>query len=313
MSSLAPLRRHGWVPLRDGAKILWEAIVHFANDNGLTLAGHIAYTTLFAIFPFIIFLTTIAGLIGQGEAAARFIDYFLEGLPSEVAATLEPAIRDITRQSRTGLMTISIVVTLWVASSGLEALRTALNEAYNAERTPAIWRARLQSLALTLLFAVGILVGMVAIVAGPFIWAVLEWILIIPTFYGWLYGISRYVVGVVILYAVIVVLYFVLPSRSLRWRDVLPGAGAAVALWIVAASLFSFYLTNLARYSLTYGSLGGIVVTLLFFYVSACIFIFGAELNAAYRRHDVARRAAASAARVAARSNAGLAGESNQR
>lgn len=313
MSSLAPLKRHGWVPLREAGRVVWEAIVHFANDNSLTFAGHIAYTSLFAIFPFIIFLSTLAGVFGQSEAAARFIEYFLEGLPSEVATTLEPAIRDITGQSRTGLMTISIVVTLWVASSGLEALRAALNEAYNAEHVPAIWHARLQSLALTILFAIGILVGMVAIVAGPFIWAVLEWILIIPTFYGWLYSISRFVVGIVILYAVIVILYSVLPSRNLRWRDVLPGAAVAVVLWIGSASLFSFYLTNLARYSLTYGSLGGIVVTLLFFYVSACIFIFGAELNAAYRRHDVARRAAASGARVAARQKPALADASEQR
>jgi len=293
MSRLARLGRYGWDPIHTAGKVLWDALVHFFNDNSLTIAGHIAYTTLFAIFPFLIFLTTLGGFLGQGEAAARFIQYVMEGLPPEVAETLQPSIEEITGQPRTGLMTISIVVTLWVASSGLEALRTALNEAYNAEQAPAIWWARLQSLALTILFAVGIILAMVAIVAGPFIWAVLEWILIVPSFYGWLYSVSRYIFGIIILYIVIAGLYFILPNRSLRKREVLPGALIAVVLWIGSASLFSLYLANLGRYSVTYGSLGGIVITLLFFYLSACIFIFGAEINAALRRHEVARRAAA--------------------
>lgn len=293
MGRLARVARGGWVPLRTAGKVLWDAVVHFVNDNSLTIAGHIAYMTLFALFPFIIFITTLGGFLGQAEAAARFIEYLLEGLPAEVAVTLEPAVREITREPRTGLMTVSIVVTLWVASSGLEALRVALNEAYNAEQAPAIWWARLQSLGLTILFAVGIILAMIAIIAGPFIWAVLEWVLALPDFYGWLYGVSRFAFGIVILYIVIAVLYFVLPNRSLRKSEILPGAAVAVGLWILSASLFSLYLANLGRYTVTYGSLGGIVVTLLFFYVSACIFIFGAEINAAYRRHEVARRAAA--------------------
>jgi membrane protein len=295
MDGVVRLARGGWGSLYAGGKVLWDAIVHFVNDNSLTIAGHIAYMTLFALFPFLIFVTTLGGYLGQAEAAARFIEYLLEGLPPEVASTLEPAVREITREPRTGLMTVSIVVTLWVASSGLEALRVALNEAYNAEQAPAIWWARLQSLGLTILFAIGILLAMIAIVAGPFIWAVLEWVLVLPDFYGWLYGISRYVFGVVILYIIIAVLYSVLPNRSLRKGEVLPGAAIAVGLWVGTASLFSIYLANLGRYTVTYGSLGGIVVTMLFFYVSACIFIFGAEINAAWRRREVARRAAATA------------------
>lgn len=289
------VRLPGWLqratqPGVFAGKVLWDAVVHFANDNSLILAGYIAYMTLFAMFPFLIFLTTVGGVIGQGEAATRFIEYLLEGVPSEVATTLRPSILEITERPRTGLMTVSILVALWVASSGIEALRSALNEAYNAEQFPAIWKARLQSLGLTILFTFGIIVTMISIVAGPFIWSMLEWVLIIPSFYGWLYGVSRYVFGVIVLYGIVALLYFLLPNRSLRKREVFPGAALAVALWLGSLSLFSFYLANMASYSVTYGSLGGIVVTLLFFYVSACIFIFGAEVNAALRRRLVARR-----------------------
>lgn len=299
MSLVARLGRHAWDSLHSAGRITWDALFHFLNDNSLIIAGYIAYMSLFALFPFLIFLTTLGGVLGQSEAATRVVELGLQSLPPEVASTLEPSIRDITERPRTGLMTISIVVALWVASSGIEALRVALNEAYNAEQYPAIWRARLQSLILTIVFAIGILLTMVAIVAGPFIWSMVEWMLIIPSFYGWLYSLSRYFFGVVVLFGIVVALYYLLPNRSLKRREVFPGAVIAVAVWVVTASLFSYYLSSLANYSVTYGSLGGIVVTLLFFYVSACIFIFGAEINAAVRRHHVAVRAAASADKAA--------------
>lgn len=299
MSLVVRLKRHAWDSLHTVGRITWDAAFHFLNDNSLIIAGHIAYMSLFALFPFLIFLTTLGGILGQSEAARQVVELGLQSLPPEVASTLEPSIRDITERPRTGLMTVSIVVALWVASSGVEALRAALNEAYNAEQYPAIWRARLQSLVLTIVFAIGILLTMVAIVAGPFIWSMVEWMLIIPSFYGWLYGLSRYVFGIVVLYGIVVTLYFLLPNRSLKRREVFPGAAIAVAVWVVTASLFSYYLRSLADYSVTYGGLGGIVVTLLFFYVSACIFIFGAEINAAVRRHHVAVRAAASADKAA--------------
>jgi membrane protein len=276
-----------------------DTIVRFVENDALTYSGHIAYTALFALFPFLIFLTTLAGFVGQGASAQRFIALGLESLPQEVADTLGPAIREITNQRRTGLMTASIVIAIWVASNGLEALRTALNAAYGAEAPQAFWWARLQSLMLTILLAGGILLTMTAIVAGPFLWQLMEWIAIVPAFYGWLYQASRWLVGVVVLFVVVAALYRMLPNRTLGFLDVAPGALVAVILWGIGASLFQLYLAQLGRYSVTYGSLGGIVITLLFFYISACIFILGAELNAALQRRLAARRAAVAAARAA--------------
>jgi membrane protein len=96
-------------------------------------------------------------------------------------------------------------------------------------------------------------------------------------------------VAVNLLYLVVALLYRWLPSRHLPRREILPGAAVTVVLWVVLASLFSFYLQTLARFSVTYGSLGGIVLTLMFFYLSALIFVFGAEVNSARRRTEAAR------------------------
>jgi membrane protein len=294
------LRRHKrvWRSLRIGATIFWRATVHFINDGGTTQAGSIAFTMLFALFPFLIFLTTLAGEFGQEEAARRFVDLSLEGLPQEVVDAIRPAIDQVVDVRRTGLMTISILVAIWTASSGIEALRTALNTAYGIEDSRPYWWQRLQSILFTIIMSVAILVLMIVVVAGPFIWNFLVDLFKVPASWGWLYTGVRYLFAVLLLYAVVALLYQWLPNRHLRGYEILPGAAVTVVAWLVTASLFSLYLQNLGRFSLTYGSLGGIVVTLMFFYLSAAIFIFGAEVNGAWRRAVAAQLREERAARA---------------
>jgi membrane protein len=296
-------RKRVWRSLRIGATIVWRAIVHFIDDGGTVLAGSIAFTSLFALFPFLIFLTTLAGEFGQEEAAREFIDLALDGLPEEVVDAIRPAIDQVVEVRRTGLMTVSILVTVWTASSGLEALRTALNYAYGIEEPRPIWWRRLQSIALTIVMSISILVLMIVVVAGPFIWDFLVDLLKVPESWGWLYTGARYLLAVLLLYAVVALLYQWLPNRHLHRHEILPGAAVTVVAWLITASLFSLYLQNLGRFSVTYGSLGGIVVTLMFFYLSAAIFIFGAEVNGAWRR-DVADRLRAERAARAKRQKA---------
>jgi membrane protein len=284
--------------LRIGATILWRAIVHFIDDGGATQAGSIAFTALFALFPFLIFLTTLAGQFGQEEAARRFVDLSLEGLPAEVVSAIRPAIDQVVNVRRTGLMTVSILVAVWTASSGIEALRTALNYAYGIEDSRSWWWLRLQSIVFTVVMSIAILVLMVVVVAGPFIWHFVEELFKVPASWGWLYTGVRYLLAVLLLYAVVALLYQRLPNRRLRCYEILPGAAVTVVTWLITASLFSLYLQNLGRFSVTYGSLGGIVVTLTFFYLSAAIFIFGAEVNGAWRRDVAARLRAQRAARI---------------
>lgn len=280
-----------WLRVRVALRTLWHASKHFAADDGTTFAGSIAYAALFALFPFLIFLTTLAAEIGQDDAASEFIHIVLRLLPAEVAEAIQPAIEEVVTVRRTGLMTLSIAVSLWAASSGIEALRTALNLAYGVERPRSIWMRRLQSFALTILAGISIIPIMLALVLGPVAWAYATHVIEVPAFWQWAYTIVRYCVSVMLLLMVVVLLYWWLPNRRLRWREVFPGAAVTVILWFGTASAFSLYLQNLGRFSITYGSLGGIVLTLVFFYLSALIFIFGAEVNSARRRAREARRA----------------------
>jgi membrane protein len=275
--------------LRLGVRIVWRAIMHLIDDGGMTYAGHIAFMTLFSLFPFLIFLFTLAGEIGQTDAARDFVTMALQALPKEVSEAIRPAIEGVISTRRTGLMTISILASLWATSSGIEALREALNKAYGIEEIRPLWLLRLQSLAFTIIFSIIIIVVMLVLVIGPVVWSYVQPHLKVPWQWGWFYEALRYVIGIGLLYLVVALLYRWLPSRHLPRREVLPGAAITVLLWLALASLFSLYLQNLGRFSVTYGSLGGIVITLMFFYISALIFIFGAEINSARRRAEAER------------------------
>jgi membrane protein len=277
--------RRAWLGLR----IFWQAIMHLIDDGGMTFAGHIAFMTLFSLFPFLIFLTTLAAEFGQTDAAREFIVMTLSAFPAEVSGAIRPAIDQVVNDRRTGLMTVSIVASLWAVSSGIEALRESLNKAYGVEEPRSFWFCRIQSLLFTVIFSIGILVVMFVVVIGPVAWSFIAPLLDLHWQWGWFAETARYVIAVGVLYLVVALLYRWLPSRHLPRREILPGAAVTIVLWMLLASLFSLYLQNLARFSVTYGSLGGIVITLMFFYISGLIFIFGAEINSARRRAEAAR------------------------
>ena len=254
------------------------------DDGGTLLAGHIAFAGMFALFPFIIFLTTLAGEVGQSAAAQDFVELGLGALPDEVRRAIEPAVREVLRGGRQGLMTLSIIASLWAVSSAFEAARYALNLAYEVKQTRAIWWQRLQSLLMVLLFAVGIIIVMMTVVAAPIVWTLVDLFDFAPIEWRLRYGAIRLIFSSTLLLALLLPLYIWLPNRRLSALDVLPGAVLAVLMLIVGASAYSWYLLNLGRFTVTYGSLGGVVATLLFLYISALIFIFGAEVNAARLR-----------------------------
>lgn len=275
----------GWV-----RRILRPAFGHFVHDQGFVLAGYIAFTGIFAFFPFLIVMLSIAGWIGQGEAASQFITLTLELMPKEVASVLQPAINEIRSAPHGTIITIAIPITLWFASSGLESLRHALNMAHNVADPPSFWWNRLASMGLTVASASVILAAMVLMVGLPLAENIMDWLAKHRVFEERMGLIVRYGTGMALLLLLTFSLYLLLPNRHLTMLDVLPGTLVSVTFWLGATKLYSNYLSSFGRYSLIYGSLGGVILTLFFFYVMACIFIFGAQLNAAIMRERALQR-----------------------
>jgi membrane protein len=260
----------------------WRTIKRFFDHEGPSLAGYMAFSALLALFPFVIFLVSLAGLVGETDQVRDFMAYAFEYLPVEVGREIYPVISSIVLQPpKDGVLTISILGTLWVSSSGVEALRTAVDRAYGVpDRRPFWWR-RLQGLAFVVVGAMAIIVAMITIVIGPLIWDAVNYLFEIPDNVFGLYNALRYATGALGLFLVICVLYRFLPNVRQRWYHVLPGALLSCGSWLVIATAFSVYLSNVGDYSVTYGSLGGVIAALMFFFVSAMVFVLGAELNAA--------------------------------
>ncbi len=275
---------HRFPPLRLIWRLVWPAIDHFATDKGFIYAGYIAFASLFALFPFLLFLVTLAGFLGQGAAAAASIELALELLPPEVAGVLRPVIDGIRNNASTSLLTVSIGLTLWFSSSGFESLRSAVNLAYDVTEYPHFLWSRLQSMLLTVLSAFIIIMAMLALVVGPLVSQLVEFLSRGEVVEPSTYTLLRHLIGIVLLLGLFISLYILLPNVTVHMIEVLPGAVVAVALWAMSAKIYSLYLQNLGSYTVTYGSLAGIILTLFFFYISAIVFIFGAQLNGAIRR-----------------------------
>lgn len=263
-------------------RTLWRTIKRFIEHEGPSLAGYMAFSALLALFPFVVFLVALSGIVGQTDQVQDFMAYAFEYLPVEVGRALFPVVSAIVLQPpKDGILTISLLGTLWVSSSGVEAVRTALDRAYGVPSRRPFWWRRLQGLAFVVAGAIAILVVMITIVIGPLIWHAVNYLFEIPDDIYGLYNAIRYATGALGLFLVMCALYRFLPNVRQRWYHVLPGALFACLTWLAIATLFSLYLSNVGDYSVTYGSLGGIIGALMFFFVSAMVFIIGAELNAA--------------------------------
>lgn len=257
-------------------------------DEGLELSGYIAFTAFLSLFPFLIFLAALAGFLGDRETADHFIRAMFEFMPQDVAETLAPAVREVVGVRERGLLTFSILATLWFASNGIEALRAGLNRAYSVSEERAIWWLRLQSIAFVIASAIVIFFLSLVVIFGPLLWRVFgpEFDRVLETRLVFLT--ARYALAIVMLLGALLLLHRWLPNSRQAFARVLPGVCVTAVLWLIGASLFSWYVGNLADYAVFYGSLGGVAITLVFFYITAIIFIFGAEFNAVWReRHGM--------------------------
>lgn len=267
----------GPVPLRP----VRFALRRLFADDGIEVAGFIAYTGLVSLFPFVIFLFALAGFIGQTEHAQHALQDIFTQLPAEVAATLSPIVMEVLARPQPGLLTFGIIGTLWVTSSGVEALRMGLSRAYDVTEKRPFWRRRLTSCAFVIMGAVSALLFTLLMVVGPLVeqWLaghkeISPWLMLLTT-------LGRMIVTANLLALMLAFFYRVLPDHRIAWSAAWPGAWMAAFAWIGLASLFSVYLTGAGNYAVTYGSLGGVIVTLLFLHFSAIILLFGAEYNAA--------------------------------
>ncbi len=248
-------------------------------DGGADYAGNVAFFSFLSLFPFLIFVTNLAATFEETQAASEVIAWGLARVPPAAAEAIRPIIDDVVSKSSGSVLTLSILGTLWVSANALEALRAGLNRAYGVRRGRSFFFHRLQGAIMVVLTGIVILIVAVVDVVLPALVQFFANDLALPDFVSPLLAFGQLVFVPVVMIGATVILYRFLPDTDHGVRNVLPGAFLAYALWLVLAAGFGYYIRNFGDYSLIYGSLGGVIVLLLFLYLAAAVFLIGAEFN----------------------------------
>jgi membrane protein len=286
--------------LKKTYRIALDAFYAFGEDDGWALASHIAMSALLALFPFLIFLTTLAGFFGSKDIADNLATLLLDTWPQEVAGPLAREIHNVLGTTRSGVLTISVVLAIYFASSGIDSLRIALNRAYNVAETRPFWLLKLESIAYVLVAAFLLLALGFLIVLAPLAFATAvkyaPWLVVQEQTFTY----TRYTVAAIVIVIALAVAHKWLPGGRRRFRDILPGLGVTLVLWLAAGILFGRYLAEFANtYVTTYAGLASAMIALVFLYWIATMFVYGGELNAEIIKDQARQRAAEEAARAA--------------
>jgi len=271
--------------LRLGYRIAVDAFYGFIADDGWAIASHIALSCLMALFPFLLVVTAIAGLIGSrnlGEEAARIL---LETWPTEVAGPIALEIHGVLSSARTDVLTFSAVLSIYFATSGVESLRIGLNRSYNMVEVRPWWLLRMESIGYVLGGALTLLVFSLLVVLAPLIWEFLIKYLPGLQQFRVLITFARFGVAGTVLIIALLIVHLWLPTGRRRIWEVAPGIAATLVLWLFAGAIFGRYLAEFAfTYAIYYAGLASAMIALVFLYLCSSIFLYGGELNAAIDR-----------------------------
>jgi membrane protein len=266
-------------------RIPLDAFLHFSEGDGFAIASHIALSTLMSLFPFLIVVTALAGALGSTRLADEAGRLLIDVWPKEVAAPIAGEIERVATAPRGGALTVGGLLAVYFASSGIESLRTGLNRAYETPETRSWWLLRLESIFYVIGSAVALLILSVLVVLWPLATDIasrfFDWL---PSFWS-LVTLARFSIATFVLGATLLAIHSWLPAGRRRLSETIPGVLVTLALWIVAGSAYGSYLSAFSdRYVLTYAGLASAMVSLVFLYFSAVIFIYGGEINAAIVR-----------------------------
>ena len=276
-----------------GWRAVWavsqEAVLRLWDDDAMGLAGNIAFRVLLAVFPFLIFATSLTALLADKAMADGLVTFLIALVPSALVAPLIEETMAVLGAERGGVLSLGGLLTIWFAVGGVGGVRVGLNRAYDIRES----RSALVLLALEVTSVVSLGLGLVLVgyllVLAPQAGSFLHRLM--PGFEpeSLELGVIRYVVSALILTAALFAAHVILPARRLSFTTMWPGILFTVVAWGALGAAFSLYLTRFADYASYYAGLAGIMAGLYFLYLAALVLIFGGELNRVMRIRRIAR------------------------
>ena len=249
-------------------------------DNCLGLAAQLAYYFFLALFPALLFLVALISFIPIANLLETITAALARVAPGEALAIVQDQVLKIANGENGGLLTLGMLGTIWSTSAGVTAIIDTLNQAYDIRESRPWWKVRLTAIGLTLGLAVFIIAAMVLVVAGPALAdRAAAWIHAGPAM-AMTWKIIQWPVIFALVSLAIAILYYFAPDAEQEWVWITPGSIFAAILWLLVSLGFKFYVANFGSYNATYGAIGGVIVLMLWFYLSGLAVLVGAELNA---------------------------------
>jgi membrane protein len=276
---MASMWKFGGLPWKELARRVWQQI---NEDDVFGRAAQLSYYFLLALFPLLLFLTTLLGYFADAGTELRnnMLQYLSAVLPSSASQLIYTTVDEVSKSAGGGKLSFGVLATLWAASNGMGAISESLNVAYDVKETRPWWRSRLSSVILTITLAVLIITALALILYGGSIaetvaasyglgeafttaWKILQWPIVLAF----------------VLVSFSLVYYFAPDLRDQDWKWVTPGSIIGVALWLLVSFGFRLYLHFFDSYSATYGSLGAVIILMLWFYFTGAAILIGGEIN----------------------------------
>ncbi len=267
---------------------LINSIYDMVAHDGIEYAGYLSFLIMLCFFPFLVFMTALLGAIGSHDLFVALVDIIIESPWARFIDALKPRIVEITSSPPQRFLTIAVLGALWTASSIFEAIRMILNRAYRITTMPSYLLRRVVSI-LEFLIVISVTISMLLIlVILPYLIGIMQsFATFLPDIVLQLFlypsgKIIRTIILVIFSFVVLVGIYSRVPSKKVPIRKAMPGAIFVICSWWAASAIFRYYIYNFPQVNLIYGSIAGVIIALLYFYICSIIFIIGGEFNNQY-------------------------------
>jgi membrane protein len=281
------------VPVRMVLKRTWKALI---EDRVFGHAAELGFYFLFALFPTLLCASSVLGLVARSafDFYDRLLNYLAVVIPTAALGAVLQTFNETTAAATPGKITFGLIAAIWSASVGISAIQDSLNAVYNIEDSRSYFVARLEAIGLTIVLVVVVTLGLASLLAGDYFSNLAELRireLLLRQMAVIAVRIASWVIATGLLALTFAVLYYWAPDvKKRRWHWLTPGGAVGIVGWLVASMGFRIYLHFFNTYSVTYGSMGAVIILLMWFYITGLMLLLGAEINSEIEAAAVAER-----------------------
>ena len=282
----------GGLSLKELARRLWREI---QEDELLGRSAQLSYYVILALFPALIVLTAIMGLLSVQNYLPELMNYLQRVLPADALSMVKRFLEQMAQGSGANIMSLGLLGALWASSSGMTAIMEALNVVYDVkEDSRPFWRVRLTAILLTVGLAGFIIASLTLVLSGEHIGRWVADFIGLGDVFTWSWIALQWPVAIALMLLVVGAVYYFCPDVEQDWRWVSPGSVFAVVMWFVVSLGFKIYVENFGSYNKVYGSISGVIVLMLWLYWSGMVMLVGGEINAEIEHAATEKQAAGS-------------------